>query len=215
MSHTVSANACDARPFPSIYVERRSTQVRPVGDESTISRTVCGYRLLVAVGFDTQRRQVFNVYTRFGLLCVLYVHGWLLLCGDLLDVVGNKAVCELHAADLLARQLLLDGRFRLPGHEFGGDSLSDSVIGSIAVVPGGPLVGFVSAFGSGVIAAGLLVVSGRRFDGPPRRRFGPAMRRNGFQVPLSRIRGWRYGCVPLRVPMIPRQLSVLRHPFPP
>ena len=74
-------------------------------------------------------------------------------------------MCELHAADLLARQLLLDGRFRLPGHEFGGDSLSDSVIGSIAVVPGGPLVGFVSAFGSGVIAAGLLVVSGRRFGG--------------------------------------------------
>ena len=59
----------------------------------------------------------------------------------------------------------VDGRFRFSGHEFGGDSLPDSVIGSISVVPGGLFVGFVSAFGSGGIAAGLLVVCGCRFGG--------------------------------------------------
>ena len=90
-------------------------------------------------------------------------------------------MCELHAADLLARQLLLDGRFRLPGHEFGGDSLSDSVIGSIAVVPGGPLVGFVSAFGSGVIAAGLLVVSATCRDIDSRSNAFPRPRNKVFR----------------------------------
>lgn len=56
---------------------------------------------------------------------------------------------ELHAADLLACQLLLDSRFRLSGYELGGDNLPDSVIGSIAIVPGGLFVGLVSAFGFG------------------------------------------------------------------
>ena len=72
-------------------------------------------KIVVAVGFYSQRRQEFHVDTCFGFFCSLDVHCCcrILFFGfDRLDVFRNKALRQFDAVDFASGEIRFDFRFR-------------------------------------------------------------------------------------------------------